>query len=183
VIWFQAPGASSAGQAVSADRAIGVSYQITQDSQQEIHGQIVVANNGSSPVTGWRIRVVLPGDTHYQVLGAGNHSAGDALIVAPQEGQALAGGRSELVTFTARGATSAPVRAAFTEAARTRQAAGPGPAAATGPAASTGASRPRSGPHGHDGWPGGWLGSWLAGWPDGSWPGRDGQHHGWPGGR
>ena len=73
---FPAPAASSAGRAVSADHAVGVGYGITQDGQQGIHGQIVIVNNGPVPLTGWRIRVVLPGDTDYQVLDAANRSAG-----------------------------------------------------------------------------------------------------------
>ena len=118
-----APSASSAGQAASADRAIGARYEITRDTRHGIHGRIVIANNGSAPVSGWRITVVLPGDTHYQVLNAGYRSAGDALVVAaPQDGQALAGGRTELVAFTARGTTSTPLRFTVTEAGRGRPA-------------------------------------------------------------
>ena len=67
---------------MSADHAVGVGYGITQDGQQDIRGQIVIVNNGPVPLTGWRIRVVLPGDTDYQVLDAANRSAGDALVMA-----------------------------------------------------------------------------------------------------
>lgn len=174
-----APSSSSAGQAVSADRAIGARYEITGDTQHGIHGQIVIANNGSAPVSGWRITVVLPGDTHYQVLNAGNRSAGDALVVAaPGNGQALAGGSTELVAFTARGTTSTPLRFTVTEAGR----------AAGG--------QPGTGRDGHHGWPGswpnggrfsqggwgggGWSGGGRGGWSGGGW---SGQQYGWPRGR
>ena len=62
------PVASSAGHAVSADHAVGVGYQITADRRRGgVHGQLVIANHGSAPVSGWRVTVVLPGDTGYQV--------------------------------------------------------------------------------------------------------------------
>jgi hypothetical protein len=171
-----APSSPSAGQAVSADRVIGARYEITGDTQHGIHGQIVIANNGSAPVSGWRVTVVLPGDTHYQVLNAGNRSAGDALVVAaPGNGRALAGGSTELVAFTARGTTSTPLRFTVTEAGRAA------------------VSQPGTGRDGHHGWPGGWpdggrfsQGGWGAGgWGAGGWGagGWGGQQHGWPGGR
>jgi hypothetical protein len=179
---FPAPAASSAGQAVSADHAVGVGYGITQDGQQDIHGQIVIVNNGPVPLTGWRIRVVLPGDTDYQVLDAANRSAGDALVLAaPAAGQAIAAGSTEVIAFTARGTTSRPARSTFTDSGRPRPRAAPGSAAA-GPDTGAGTGLAASGPRRHEGWPGRWLGGWLpGGWPNGSWPGRGGAGHGWPG--
>jgi Cellulose binding domain len=184
---FPAPVASSAGRAVSADHAVGVGYGITQDGQQDIRGQIVIVNNGPVPLTGWRIRVVLPGDTDYQVLDAANHSAGDALVMAAASaGQAIAAGRTEVIAFTARGTTSTPARSRFTDSGRPRPRAAQGSAAAqdtgAGQDAGAGAGPAASGPRRHEGWPGGWLGGWLpSGWPNGSWPGRGGAGHGWPG--
>jgi hypothetical protein len=174
-----------------------VGYAITGDGGQGIHGQIVIVNNGSAPVSGWRVRVVLPGDTHYQVLSAGNRSAGDTLVMASAAGQALAGGGTELVAFTARGSTSTPVRCTFTDSRRARRHVSGGSGAAAGQETSAGGGgRAGSGRSGHGGWPGGWPGGWLSGnWPNGGWPrqggsgggwtggGSDGQHHGWPGGR
>ena len=179
---FPAPAASSAGQAVSADHAVGVGYAITQDGQQDIHGQIVIVNNGPVPLAGWRIRVVLPGDTDYQVRDAANRSAGDALVLAaPAAGQAIAAGSTEVITFPARGTTSRPARSTFTDSGRPRPRAAPGSAAA-GPDAGAGTGLAASGPRRHEGWPGRWLGGWLPGGrPNGSWPGRGGAGHGWPG--
>ena len=112
------PVASSAGHAVSADHAVGVGYQITADRRRGgVHGQLVIANHGSAPVSGWRVTVVLPGDTGYQVHNAGNRSAGDALVTAAA-GRTLAPGSTMVITFTARGTTSTPRRAAFSETAR-----------------------------------------------------------------
>ena len=112
---------------MSADHAIGVGYGITQDGQQGIHGQIVIVNNGPVPLTGWRIRVVLPGDTDYQVLDAANRSAGDALVMAaPPAGQAIAAGSTEVIAFTARGTTSTPARSTFTDSGRGPASGGPG---------------------------------------------------------
>jgi hypothetical protein len=185
---FPAPVASSAGRAVSADHAVGVGYGITQDGQQDIHGQIVIVNNGPVPLTGWRIRVVLPGDTDYQVLDAANRSAGDALIMAaPPAGQAIAAGGTEVIAFTARGTTSTPARSTFTDSGRPRPRAAQGSAAAGVDAgtqdAGTRAGPAASGPRRHQGWPGGWLGGWLpGGWPNGSWPGWGGADPGGPGG-
>ena len=181
---FSAPVASSAGRAVSADHAVGVGYGITQDGQQDIHGQIVIVNNGPAPLTGWRIRVVLPGDTDYQVLDAANRSAGDALVMAaPVAGQAIAAGSTEVITFTARGTTSTPVQSRFTDSGRPRPRAAQGSAAAAGPDASAGTGPRGPGPRRHEGWPGGWPGGWLtSGWLNGSRPGRGGAGHGWSGG-
>ena len=185
---FPAPAASSAGRAVSADHAVGVGYGITQDGRQDIHGQIVIVNNGPVPLTGWRIRVVLPGDTDYQVLDAANRSAGDALVMAaPPDGPAIAAGSTEVIAFTARGTTSTPARSTFTASGRTRPRAAQGSAAAgpdagAGQDAGAGAGPAASGPRRHQGWPGGWPGGWLpGGWPNGSWPGQGGAGHGWPG--
>jgi hypothetical protein len=187
-ISFPAPVASSAGRAVSADRAIGVSYAITEDGEHGILGQIVIVNNGSAPVSGWRVRVVLPGDTHYQVLSAGNRSAGDALVMTSAAGQALAGGGTELVAFTARGSTSTPVRCTFTDSRRARRHVSGGSGAAAGQETSAGGGRAGSGRSGHDRWPGGWPGGWLSsnwpngGWPNGGWAPQDGSGGGWTGG-
>ena len=191
-----APVSSSSGRAVSADHAIGVGYEITEDSQHGIHGQIVIANESSAPVRGWRVTIVLPGDTGYQVLNAGNRSAGDAVILAaPAAGYALAAGSTELVAFTARGSTSTPVRCTFTDSERLRHSGRRGSGNAAGQDASQAAGgQPGSAGHGHRGWLSRWpAGGWPAGgWPAGGWPGqrraggggRDGGHQqGWPGGR
>lgn len=67
------------------------------------------------------IRIVLPGDTGYQVLDAANRSAGDALVMAaPPAGQAIAAGRTRVIAFTARGTTSTPARSTFTDSGRPR---------------------------------------------------------------
>ncbi len=190
-----APAVSAAGRAVSADRAIGVGYAITEDSQHGVRGQIVIVNGSSAAVRGWRVTLVLPGDTDYQVLDAANRSAGDALVMAaPAAGQALAGGSTELIAFTARGTTSSPVRSTFTDAARLPHRGVSG--AAAGPGTSQAAGGQRAPGAGHGGWFGHWLGGWLrGGWPNGGspgggWPGgpragagQGGQQHGWPGGR
>ena len=165
-----APLSWAAGRAVSADHAIGVGYAITEDSQQGIHGQIVIVNNGPAPVSGWRITLVLPGDRGYQVLDARNRSAGDALVMTSQaDGRSLAAGGTELIAFTARGTTSSPVRSTFTAAPRPRPAGrgGSGTAASRGSSAGGG----RAGDHRHEGWPFSWLGGWLnGGRTQGHWP-------------
>ena len=190
-----APVSSAAGRAVSADHAIGVGYAITEDSQQGIHGQIVIVNNGSAPVSGWRVTLVLPGDRGYQVLDARNRSAGDALVMtAPADGRSLGAGGTELIAFTARGTTSRPVRSTFTTPARPRPASRGGSGAAAGRGSSAGGGQDRD--RRREGWPLSWLGGWLnGGWTQGGWPsqggpgggwapdGRAGHHHGWPGGR
>ncbi len=194
-ISFPAPVASSAGRAVSPDRAIGVGYAITGDGEQGIHGQIVIVNNGSAPVGRWRVRLVLPGDTHYQVLSAENRSAGDALVMAAAPGQARAAGSIAVVAFTASGSTTTPVRCTFTDSGHARHRGRSGSGAAAGQETSAGGNRTQSGRRGHGGWPGGGLEGWRSGnWSSRGWPGRDGpghrwaggglegQHHGWPGG-
>ena len=191
---------SSSGQAVSAGHGIGVGYEITRDGQRGIHGQIVIANESAAPVSGWRVTIVLPGDTDYQVLNAGNRSAGDAVIMAaPAASRTLAAGSIELITFTAQGSASTPVRCTFTASASPRHSGG-GDVAGQDARQAAG-SQPGAAGHGRRSWLGGspaWLaGGWLAhrepapGWLAGGWPGQrdpggggqDGQHHGWPGGR
>ena len=165
-----APLSSATGRAVSADHAIGVGYAITEDSQQGIHGQIVIVNNGSAPVSGWRITLVLPGDRGYQVLDARNRSAGDALVMTSQaDGRSLAAGGTELIAFTARGTTSSPVRSLFTASPRPRPAGRGGSGTAARQGSSTGGGR--AGDHRHEGWPFSWPGDWLnGGRTQGHWP-------------
>jgi hypothetical protein len=168
-----------------------VGYEITQDSQHGIHGQIVIANESPAAVRGWRVTIVLPGDTNYQVLNAGNRSAGHAVIMAPAAGRTLAAGSIELIAFTARGSTSTPVRCTFTDSERPRHSGRGSGDVARQDASQAAGSQPGSAGHRHHGWLGGWpTGGWpTGGWPTGGWPGqggggRDGQHHhGWPGGR
>ena len=145
-------------------------YAITEDSRQGIHGQIVIVNNGSAPVSGWRITLVLPGDRGYQVLDARNRSAGDALVMTSQaDGRSLAAGGTELIAFTARGTTSSPVRSLFTASPRPRPAGRGGSGTAARQGSSTGGGR--AGDHRHEGWPFSWPGDWLnGGRTQGHWP-------------
>jgi len=168
------PGAA-AGSRRSADHQVGVQYQIKPQPGHRVTGHLVIVNHGGAPVTGWRLRVVLPGDADYQVAHASSTSAGDSLVVTALPGQAALGaGRSVWVEFSAVGSTAVPASVTVQDAA-TAPAAG-----AAGPA--------RSGWRGQSGWPGTWWlgsqqhGDW--GWPApgaGAWPGPG--QGGWPGGR
>ncbi len=194
-----APGRVSwaAGQGSSADHGIGVGYEISRGPGGTVQGRIVILDRGRAPVTGWRLRLVLPGDRHYQVINGRNISAGDSLVVQPRSGQGtLSPGRFELVAFTAQGTSSAPVSCLVEDAAGRRAAPAP-PAAAVRPAG-TGKSadgtpgRPRDGRGrwpgtgwgwGGNGWGGnGWGGNGWGRWPGGG-PGdiRTGPGGGWPG--
>ena len=192
----QAPEAA-AGPGRSADHHVGVHYQIKPQPGRAVTGQLVIVNHGGTPVTGWRLRVVLPGDGHYQVAHAAGASArasaGDSLVLTALPGQpALGAGRSELIVFTAAGSTAVPASVTFQDTA------GGQPAQA-----GSAAGRGRSGWPSRTGWPGGWwrgpqqhgYGGWPApvqgGWPSsgpgGGWSGS-GQggwagQGGWPGGR
>ena len=124
-----APGRVSwaAGQGSSADHGIGVGYEISRGPGGTVQGRIVILDRGRAPVTGWRLRLVLPGDRHYQVINGRNISAGDSLVVQPRSGQGtLSPGRFELVAFTAQGTSSAPVSCLVEDAAG-RAGAGPPP--------------------------------------------------------
>ncbi len=175
----QAPPAAAgpaAGSGRSADHQVGVQYQIKPQPGHRVTGHLVIVNHGGAPVTGWRLRVVLPGDGHYQVAHAASASAGDSLVVTALPGQpALGAGRSVLVVFSAEGSTAVPATVTVQDPAATRAGAG---------AASLG----RSGWRSQSGWPGTWWlgprqhGDW--GWPApgaGGWPGPG--QGGWPGGR
>ena len=123
----------AAGQGSSADHGIGVGYEISRGPGGTVQGRIVILDRGRAPVTGWRLRLVLPGDRHYQVINGRNISAGDSLVVQPRSGQGtLSPGRFELVAFTAQGTSSAPV-SCLVEDAACRPAPAP-PAAAVRPA-------------------------------------------------
>ena len=185
----------AAGQGSSADHGIGVGYEISRGPGGTVQGRIVILDRGRAPVTGWRIRLVLPGDRHYQVINGRNISAGDSLVVQPGSGQGtLSPGRFELVAFTAEGTSSAPVSCLVEDAAGRRPA--PAPVAAAGRPAGKSADGAPGRPQGGRGrWPGtgwgwggtGWGGTGWGGNGWGRWPGggpgdiRTGPGGGWPG--
>ena len=147
-------------------------YSIKPQPGHSVRGHLVIVNHGGAPVSGWRLRIVLPGDGHYQVDHAAGASAGDSLVLTALPGQpTLGAGRSVWVKFTAEGSTAVPASVTFQDT-------------AAGQPAGTGSA---SGP-GRTGWPGTW---WLGppqpgyqGWPApaaGGWPGPG--QGGWPGGR
>lgn len=174
----QAPQAAT-GQGRSADQQVGVHYKIKPQPGRTVTGHLVIVNHGGAPVTGWRLRVVLPGDGHYQVTHAAGTSAGDWLVLTALPDQpALGAGQSEVIVFTAEGSTAAPASVTFRDEAA-------GQPAQAGPA--TGGDG--SGWPSRSGWPG-WSGWWrgpqqngYGGWPapvqGGGWPGPGS----WPGGR
>lgn len=172
----QASPAAAAGSGRSADHQVGVQYQIKPQPGHRVTGHLVIVNHGGAPVTGWQLRVVLPGDGHYQVAHASSTSAGDSLVVTALPGQAALGaGRSVWVEFSAVGSTAAPASVTVRDAAAT-------------PAGAARTSLGRSGRRGQFTWPGTWWlgprqhGDW--GWPApgaGGWPGPG--PGGWPGGR
>ena len=173
-----APGGAglAAGPGQSADHQVRVHYTIRHLRGGAVTGQLVIVNHGGAPVTGWQLRVVLPGDDHYQVGYAASASAGDSLVVTALPGTpALGAGRSARVTFTAEGSTAMPASVTFRDAAAGQ------PAQAGSPAGLA-----RSGWPSGSGWPGGWRGPQqhgFGGWPapgPGGWPGAG--QGGWPGG-
>ena len=168
----QAPRAA-AGPGRSADHQVGVHYEIKPQPGRTVTGQLVIVNHGGAPVTGWRLRVVLPGDGHYQVAHAADASSGDSLVLTALPGQpALGAGRSELIVFTAAGRTAVPASVTFQDE-------------ASGQPAQTGSATGR----GRGGWPSGtgWPVGWsrgpqqhgYGGWPapvQGGWPGSGPGH-------
>ncbi len=176
----------AAGQGSSADHGIGVGYEISRGPGGIVQGRIVILDRGRAPVTGWRLRLVLPGDRHYQVINGRNRSAGDSLVVQPGSGQGtLSPGRFELVAFTAQGASSAPVSCLVEDAAGRRTA--PAPAAAAVRPAGTGKSADGAPGRLRDGrgrWPGSGWGGGGNGWGGGGngWGGGGNGWGRWPGG-
>jgi hypothetical protein len=171
----QAPQAA-AGQGRSADQQVGVHYKIKPRPGRTVTGHLVIVNHGGAPVTGWRLRVVLPGDGHYQVTHAAGATAGDSLVLTALPGQpALGAGRSQVIVFTAEGSTAMPASVTFRD-----EAAGQPAQAGSATGVDGGGWPSRSG------WPGWWPGpqqNGYGGWPapvqGGGWPGPGG----WPGGR
>lgn len=177
------PGPAGAGLAAgpgqSADHQVRVHYKIRHLPGSTVTGQLVIVNHGGAPVTGWQLRLVLPGDDHYQVGHAASTSAGDSLVVTARPGtQALGAGRSARFTFTAEGSTAVPASITFRDAPASQPAQAGSPAGSPAGQAQSGGS--------------GWLGSWwrgpqqhgFGGWPapgPGGWPGAG--QGGWPGGR
>ena len=167
----------AAGPGHSADHQVGVRYKIRPLPGGAVTGQLVIVNHGGAPVTGWQLRVVLPGDDHYRVGSAASASAGDALVVTALPGApALGAGRSARVTFTAEGSTAVPASVTFQDAAagQPAQAGSPaGPAQGGWPSGSGWPGNWWRGPqqHGFGGWPGtgqgGWPGTGQGGWPGG----------------
>jgi hypothetical protein len=163
----------AAGPGRPADHQVGVHYTIRPLPGGAVTGQLVIVNHGGAPVTGWQLRVVLPGDGHYQVGSAASASAGDALVVTALPGSpALGAGRSARVTFTAEGRTAVPASVTFQDAA------GPPAQAGTDPTQAGAGPAPGGWPSG-SGWPGSWWhGTQQHGF--GGWPGAG--QGGWPGG-
>ena len=161
----------AAGQGSSADHGIGVGYEISRGPGGTVQGRIVILDRGRGPVTGWRLRLVLPGDRHYQVINARSSSAGDSLVVQPGAGQGtLSPGRFELVAFTAQGTSNAPVSCLVEDGAGRPARAGTLRPAGTGRPAAGGLSQPRGG---RGDWPGpgwGWGGNGW-GWGGNGWGG------------
>ena len=115
----------AAGQGSSADHGIGVGYQISRGPGGIVQGRIVILDRGPAPVTGWRLRLVLPGDRHYQVIHARNISAGDSLIVQPGAGLGTPRRDASSWSPSPRRAPATPRSAAWS---RTLRASRPGPA-------------------------------------------------------
>jgi len=178
----------AAGQGSSADHGIGIGYEISRGPGGTVQGRIVILDRGRAPVTGWRLRLVLPGDRHYQVINARSISAGDSLVVQPGAGQGtLSPGRFELVAFTAQGTSSAPVSCLVEDGAGVPARAGMLRPAGT--PAGGGLGQP---PAGRGDWPGpgrgwGWGGTGWGGIGGGRGQGggpgdvRTGPGGGWPG--
>ena len=104
-------------------------YKIRHLPGGAVTGQLVIVNHGGARVTGWQLRVVLPGDDHYQVGHAASTSAGDSLVVTALPGTpALGAGRSARVTFTAEGSTAVPASITFRDAAASQPAQAGSPA-------------------------------------------------------
>jgi len=178
----QAGARLAAGPGQSADHQVRVHYTIRHLRGGAVTGQLVIVNHGGTPVTGWQLRLVLPGDDHYQVGHAASTSAGDSLVVTARPGtRALGAGRSARFTFTAEGSTAVPASITFRDAPASQ------PAQAGSPAGSP-AGQAQSGWPSGSGWPGSWwrgpqqhgFGGWPAPGP-GGWPGAG--QGGWPGGR
>jgi Cellulose binding domain len=172
----------AAGPGQSADHQVRVHYKIRHLPGGTVTGQLVIVNHGGAPITGWQLRLVLPGDDHYQVGHAASTSAGDSLVVTARPGtRALGAGRSARFTFTAEGSTAVPASITFRDAPASQ------PAQAGSPAGSP-AGQAQSGWPSGSGWPGSWwrgpqqhgFGGWPAPGP-GGWPGAG--QGGWPGGR
>jgi Cellulose binding domain len=81
---------------------------------QGIHGQFVIVNHGSAPVTGWNLAVSLPGDGNFQVWNARGHVSGGTLIItAAPDAPALAPGGMQQIGVSAQGGTSNPASCTF----------------------------------------------------------------------
>jgi hypothetical protein len=92
-----------------------------------------------------------------------------------------------VIAFTARGATSVPVRCAFTVVAlgqhRSRDGSGHPGSGTAGQDSDRAGPQLRSGRSSHDGWLGSWLSDWLSrGWSGNGWSGGGWSGGGWSGG-
>jgi hypothetical protein len=170
-----ASGAVPAPTATPAPAAAAVTVTYSKPAQwfTGFQGQLTVANQSKSPVSGWQLVIGLPDDRVFSVWNASWQagSSGSVVLTAAPYDQVIEPGASVSLNFIAQGSTTSPTACSFD-----------GAACASG--SSNGASPGQGGRGGggnqggnHGGWPGG--GGHHGG--HGGWPGHHGHHGGWPG--
>lgn len=93
---------------------VSISYKLVQQLPHKFEGQFTIVNNGSTPIDGWQLSVVLPGDNVRAVWTGVFHTVGDTLYIDPPSSQpTIAPGQTLTEHFSAHGTTTTPTSCTF----------------------------------------------------------------------
>lgn len=89
-------------------------YTLVRSLPHKFDGKFTIVNNGTTPIDGWELAVVLPGDDVRSVSIGRFHTVGDTLYIDPSSSQPnIAPGQTITENFDARGPTTAPTSCTF----------------------------------------------------------------------
>src|SRR5215469_4684341 len=93
---------------------VTINYKVLRQLPHRFDGQFTIVNNGSTPIDGWQLSVVLPGDDIRTVSNGVFHTVGDTVYIGPPSSQPkIAPGQTITETFTAHGTTTTPTSCTF----------------------------------------------------------------------
>jgi hypothetical protein len=108
-------GPTPAPSPTPSSPAITVSYSTAQRWDGGFQGEFVIANHGSSAVTGWQLVITLSGDRVDTVWNADWRygGAGSVIMTAAPYDQVIEPGAAQSVNFVAQGGSTEPASCTF----------------------------------------------------------------------
>lgn len=99
-----------------AQPAVAVSYLVVAQYDGQFEGEVTVENNGSAPISGWQIVVVLPDDQITSFSNATGYVSNGVLLLQPAyNADGIAADGTLSVYFTAVGSQTTPEACAFND--------------------------------------------------------------------